>query len=592
MDPHGRSEALQAGQSVGKFYLVRLIGQGGTSRIFKALQQPINRIVALKIPSFAGSGNILTPDEFLSEATLMARLEHPHVVRIYDFGVHEDSAFICMEYVEGWNLAEWIEANGPMSAAAVLAAGIQTLDALLHAHSHDVLHLDLSPANVLISRQGSLKLSDFGMAGKRMRTGEGRIVGTPAFLSPEHVAGGSGTPASDLFAFGSLLYYAASGEPLFDPGPGNIRVTQAIGEIETARARPPEDRLRRVTPQLSGIIRMSLQGADGGEILAALRSAFRAACGDDAPEATLRRELGLDGSAPGSLPEEAIPEGEALRGKYLGLREEGKHREAVALLERAMRRHPENPVLRELLAQPPARQKSGSATMEVGPGRADARASGMRKKGNLALAAAGTLAVTLAFLAWTRSGSPREPSAPNRAPESLESLGDAPAGATSAPASPSRTPTAVLPRQAGPDVAGAGSRGPVSEPAKAIGSPATGGPASAKAAGMAAVPDGHPRRAGTLSHPGEKTGSTRRPRPPAVAIAGPAGTRVSVDDTAEWISPGPKGGWPVAPGLVNITLTPPGHGRPISSSLFVSEDTLYLLSLDAEGGFSIARRRR
>jgi serine/threonine protein kinase len=218
IEPSGRSEAFQAGQSLGKFYLVRLIGEGGTSRIFKALQQPINRIVALKIPSFTGPGNILSPDEFLSEATLMARLDHPRVVRIHDFGVQEEKAFICMEYVEGWNLAEWIEARGAMSVAAALAVGIQTLDGLAHAHAHDVLHLDLSPANVLIGRHGAVKLSDFGMAGKRMRSSEGRIVGTPAFLSPEHVAGVAGTRLSDLFSFGSLLYYAARGEPCSIPG--------------------------------------------------------------------------------------------------------------------------------------------------------------------------------------------------------------------------------------------------------------------------------------------------------------------------------------------------------------------------------------
>ena len=178
MDPQGRSDAFQAGQSFGRFYLVQLIGEGGTSRIFKALQQPINRIVALKIPSFADAGQILTPDEFLSEATLMARLEHANVTRIYDFGVHEDKAFICMEYVDGWNLLELVEARGALPDSAVLAAGIQILEALSYAHSHDVLHLDLSPANVLVNRPGTAKLSDFGMAGKKTRSAEGRIVGT------------------------------------------------------------------------------------------------------------------------------------------------------------------------------------------------------------------------------------------------------------------------------------------------------------------------------------------------------------------------------------------------------------------------------
>src|SRR3954466_9705611 len=169
MDAPGRSDLFQPGQSFGKFYLVQLIGEGGTSRVFKALQQPINRLVAVKIPSFTDKENILTPDEFLSEATLMARLEHNHVVRIYDFGVQEDKAFICMEYVEGWNLQELVEARGPFPVPAVLAAALQTLEGLMYAHSQGVLHLDLSPANVLAGKTGTAKLTDFGMAGKNPR---------------------------------------------------------------------------------------------------------------------------------------------------------------------------------------------------------------------------------------------------------------------------------------------------------------------------------------------------------------------------------------------------------------------------------------
>ena len=82
-----RSTLFQPGQSFGKFYLVQLLGEGGTSSIFKAIQQPIDRIVALKIPSFSGGGKLLSPDEFLSEATLMAKLDHSNVVRILDFGI-------------------------------------------------------------------------------------------------------------------------------------------------------------------------------------------------------------------------------------------------------------------------------------------------------------------------------------------------------------------------------------------------------------------------------------------------------------------------------------------------------------------------
>lgn len=558
-EPLGRSDPFQAGQSFGKFYLVQVIGEGGTSRIFKALQQPINRIVALKIPSFADAGNILTPDEFLSEATLMARLEHPNVVRIYDFGVNEDKAFICMEYVDGWNLMELTEARAPLTVAAALAASIQALEGLRCAHSQGVLHLDLSPANVLVSRQGVAKLSDFGMAGKKLRSSEGRIIGTPAFLSPEHVAGAPGTRQSDLFSFGSLLYWIAVGEPLFDPGPNNSRVTQAIREIEGARAQPPEDRLRRLPRPIAKAVEMALRGEDAEALAAELRSAWKKARGDERPEDVLRRELGLDGDplgrdAAGDPTDEA-----GLRERYLGLRDEGRHREAVALLERAMRRQPDNPMLRELLASPPSRAKSAAATVDVGASAPPLRArddATLRpvKRGMLipALAAIGILAVTVGAAAWIR-GANKEPA---------RAVAVAPADSPASPAFP----------------------------------PADGPRPIPVSLGDARAPQSRPASAATV-RPGPKpavqaTAGPRVPRPPAVKVAGPAGTKVAVDDTAEWISPGPKGGWPVAPGLVNITLTPPGGGRPISSSLFLSDDTLYVLSLDRDGGFSVARRRR
>jgi serine/threonine protein kinase len=580
MDAAGRSELFQAGQSFGRFYLVQLIGEGGTSRIFKAMQQPINRIVALKIPTFTDAGSILTPDEFLSEATLMARLEHGHVVRIYDFGVHENSAFICMEYVEGWNLLELTGARGALPVSAVLAAGIQALDGLLYAHSQNVLHLDLSPANVLISRNGSAKLSDFGMAGKKFKAAEGRIVGTPAFLSPEHVAGSPGTPQSDLFSFGSLLYFAATGEPLFDPGQGNSRVTQAIREIEAARDKPPEDRLKRLPRLLAKPVLTALESKDPQGLLRELREAYKKVEGEERPEAVLRRELELDGDplAPGSAGED-VPSGQELRDRYVRLREGGKHREAVALLEKAMRKQPDNPLLRELLATPPAKAKSAPVTVDVGasspPSAAGSGAAGNRPAKSpvrLAAGVAGLLAMTGALLGWNALRNP--------------------AGHAVTPAAASHAP----PASALPDSSITPSMPPAAatqDPAVAPASPASDsrdfrtvalktGPSAAKTS-----LSGEARSA-----PAAKAGSRSARRPPAVAISGPRGTKVTVDDTLEWITPGPAGGRALSPGLVNITLTPPGSDRPISSSLFISEDTLYLLNLEADGGFSVNRKRR
>ncbi|HLP40403.1 MAG TPA: serine/threonine-protein kinase, partial [Fibrobacteria bacterium] len=290
LDPSERSESFQPGQTFGKFYLVQAIGEGGTSRIYKALQQPISRLVALKIPSFPAGGGVLTPDEFLSEATLMARLDHAGIVRIHDFGVEEGRAFICMEYVEGWNLQELVERFHPLPASAVLAIALQVLEALLHAHARGVLHQDLSPANVLISRAGSAKLADFGMAGKGASAPGGNVVGTPAVLSPEHVAGEPCTARSDLFSFGSLLYFMARGEPLFNPGEGNCRLMEAFREIEKARWQPPLDRLRALPVSLSRLVRSALEGGDPEAMLRDMRDLWVQSEGSTTPEEALRRE--------------------------------------------------------------------------------------------------------------------------------------------------------------------------------------------------------------------------------------------------------------------------------------------------------------
>jgi hypothetical protein len=462
-----------------------------------------------------------------------------------------------MEYVEGRNLLELIDARGPLPPAATVAAGLQILEGLLHAHSQGVLHLDLSPANILISKSGSAKLIDFGLAGKNPKGPRRTIVGTPAFLSPEHVAGEPGTTGSDLFSFGSLLYYAVTGAPLFDPGEDNSKVTHAVREIGNARANPPEDRVKRLPQFLSKPILTALRSREPERLLAELTEAWKKLGVEERPEAALRRESEPDADppAPGS-DRDGLPEGRELRDRYIRLRGEGRHREAVALLERALRREPDNPMLRELLTTPPARVKSAPATVSVG---AMALSHPQRPTGSAAARkyAAGFAALIVAALGFAAMAKSRRPSEPMPA---------AAAGVASAPSEPApRTPespapvTSTLPKAA-----------PADRGSRLASVQAGTGPAS------------RARRAA----------SARTHRPPAIALAGPAGTKVTLDDTAEWVSPGPANGWPLSPGLVNITLTPPDGSRPISSSLYVSADTLYLLSMEGDGGFSVTRKRR
>jgi serine/threonine protein kinase len=431
-----------------------------------------------------------------------------------------------------------------------------------------VLHLDLSPANVLVGRNGTAKLSDFGMAGKGRGKPAGRIIGTPAALSPEHVAGTECSARSDLFSFGSLLYYAARGEPLFDPGPGNSRVTEAMREIESARARPPEDRLRALPPPLAGAVRMALQGSAGAEVAAELRAAFREECGDADPALILGREAG-GGESGDAGPAQ---KGDALRAEYRRLRAQGRHREAVGLLERALRRHPEDPVLRELLAEPPVPRNSGGATMEVNTGSPaspmpeseDAR----RRTGPAAWIGAGALALFLGLFAWTRAGSrPGKPGVKERAEFPSAAPGPArPAGSASPSGSSSFSKSGAI------------------APAKLEALPP---PAPKDAPGKR-----HPTAAAVREAASPAPAGRRRPLPPALTLSGSAGTRITVNDTLAWTAPAPPDGWPVSPGLLTLTLAPAGEGRPITTRLFAAADTLYEFRLDGKGGFSVARRRR
>lgn len=555
IDKTARSELLQPGQSFGKFYLVQAIGEGGTSRIYKALQQPINRLVALKIPSFSGPDNILTPDEFLSEATLMARLEHPNVIHIYDFGVSEERAFICMEYVDGSNLQERVESHGPLSLSATLALGLQTLEGLIHSHSKGVLHLDLSPANLLISKTGSVKLSDFGMAGKKPTSGPSLVVGTPAFLSPEHVNGNTATTQSDLFSFGSLLFFAATGKSLFEPDHGPDGMSGMLRTIATARENPPLEKLRSLPQLLSQIILSALTDEDEKKAIQLIREGYAKLEGSKQAAMVLSREMDFEGLG-SALEKDDLPKGEDLRVRYFELRESGYHREAVAMLERAIRRQPNNPILAELLAAPPAKAKSSAVTVAVGEiSKFDVHLRGKsisRRSRTVLMAMVGIVAVTLGIWKWGRSQILSKPKKEISSTVSSHSEPSLPVPVTVAVPEPIPSPTSV----------------------------SSLAPRNSK---MNSVPE-----KGARVKPVKLVLS----KPPALFIDGPAGTHVFLNDSVEWVSPSPKGGWILHPGLVNLTIALPGSSRPITSSLFLSSDSLYRLRLETDGGFSVTHEPR
>lgn len=204
----------------GDYQLLNELGRGGMGIVYQARQHSLRRNVAIKMllrREFASPDDLA---RFQAESTSAARLDHPHIVPVYEVGECQGQPYFSMKYVEGTTLADRLAA-GPLSSreAAQLLAPI--CRAIHYAHQRGVLHRDLKPSNILLDRDGRPHVTDFGLA-KRLTTddtltGTGMIVGTPSYMAPEQAAGNRGQigPASDIYGLGTILYQAITGRPPF-----------------------------------------------------------------------------------------------------------------------------------------------------------------------------------------------------------------------------------------------------------------------------------------------------------------------------------------------------------------------------------------
>lgn len=205
----------------------------------------LNREVAIKLLRPDVAVQLAVRERFEAEARAAALLVHPHVVAVFDSGEEAGIPFLVMERLPGRTLADAI-AEGPLDPAVVRAVGIQVLDALTAAHAAGLMHRDIKPANVLEAGPGNWKVGDFGIA-KSIEavdpglTSTGLIVGTPAYLAPERLAGGAATAQSDLYAVAVVLYEALTGPPPADADTPLV----AYG---LAQQRPPLDEARPGLP--------------------------------------------------------------------------------------------------------------------------------------------------------------------------------------------------------------------------------------------------------------------------------------------------------------------------------------------------------
>jgi Tol biopolymer transport system component/predicted Ser/Thr protein kinase len=250
---------IEAGSHLGPYEILSAIGAGGMGEVYRARDTRLERTVAIKVLAPNLSGNAEYRQRFEREARTVAALSHSHICPVYDIGAHEGLDYLVMEYLEGENLASRI-AKGPLPIDEALRYAIQIADALDQAHRHGVVHRDLKPGNIMITKSGA-KLLDFGLAksseprkaapsnltalptATTPLTGQGAIAGTLPYMAPEQLEGREADPRTDLFAFGLVLYEMIAGKRVFE-----ARSQAALISSIMASSAPPLSSLNRAVP--------------------------------------------------------------------------------------------------------------------------------------------------------------------------------------------------------------------------------------------------------------------------------------------------------------------------------------------------------
>lgn len=205
------------GKSLGQFRIVERIGAGGMATVFKAYQPTLDRYVAVKVlPSYHARDPIFVK-RFTQEARSVAKLAHPNIVQIHDFGNQDDITYIVMEYVDGGTLKDRLKR--PLSVPEAVEFMIQAAEGLDCAHRNGIIHRDVKPANMLLRKDGHLLLSDFGIAkileGTTNLTRVGTGIGTPQYMSPEQGTGQAVDRRSDIYSLGIVLFHCLTGRVPF-----------------------------------------------------------------------------------------------------------------------------------------------------------------------------------------------------------------------------------------------------------------------------------------------------------------------------------------------------------------------------------------
>ena len=258
MDVEALQQRLQ--QALGQEFTVGpLLGQGGFAAVFRARDNVLNRDVAVKVLDVESAPEAVVAERFIREAQTVARLEHPHIVPIYKVGRQEEIFYLIMRFIDGPSLGQFLDSQKKLAIGDAARIARQVADALAYAHTHEIVHRDIKPDNILLDRSGHVLVTDFGIAkaaqaAKEKKSGasittEGAVIGTPQYMSPEQASGDPLDGRSDIYSLGIVLYEMLTGSPPFDgDSAADVLARQLTEEPEPIR------RLRADVPEEMAVV--------------------------------------------------------------------------------------------------------------------------------------------------------------------------------------------------------------------------------------------------------------------------------------------------------------------------------------------------